>query len=91
MTVRANNTLCRESLRGYSVVLTPPTTGVRELVTPLYRPRAATMLGEWLAWLTGRHPELADPKMLASGKENYCEFDNVFFFYPPCSKVRTMI
>lgn len=80
LTVRANNTLSRESLRGYAVVLTPPTSGARQTVVPLMRPRAATVLGEWLAWLTGRYPELADPKMLASGKENYREWNCPFFF-----------
>ncbi|XP_049869224.1 B9 domain-containing protein 1 [Pectinophora gossypiella] len=71
ITVRAQNTLSGDSLRGYALVLLPPTTGSRVVTAPLVRPQAATLLGQWLAWLTGRHPELADPKMLASGKENY--------------------
>ncbi|XP_068632150.1 B9 domain-containing protein 1 [Battus philenor] len=71
ITVKAHNAIGGESLRGYAVVLLPPTSGERELSAPLVRPRPATVLGEWLAWLTGRYPELADPKMLANGKENY--------------------
>ncbi|XP_053607945.1 B9 domain-containing protein 1-like [Plodia interpunctella] len=71
ITVRAHNTISGDSLRGYAVVLMPPAPGLRVTTAPLVRPLAATMLGEWLSWLTGRCPELADPKMLASGKENY--------------------
>ncbi|XP_075973334.1 B9 domain-containing protein 1 isoform X1 [Anticarsia gemmatalis] len=72
ITVRAQNTLTGNALRGYSLFLMPPTTGhVMPSFAPLIRPRAATVLGEWLAWLTGRYPELADPKMLAIGKDNY--------------------
>ncbi|XP_013169122.1 PREDICTED: B9 domain-containing protein 1 isoform X1 [Papilio xuthus] len=70
ITVKARNTF-GDSLRGYSAVLLPPMTGERVISAPLTRPRPATLLGEWLAWLTGRYPELADPKMLANGKENY--------------------
>ncbi|XP_060803076.1 B9 domain-containing protein 1 [Amyelois transitella] len=71
ITVRAQNPLSGDSLRGYAVVLMPPSSGPRTVTAPLVRPLAATLFGEWLAWLTGRNPELADPKMLASGKENY--------------------
>ncbi|XP_059059191.1 B9 domain-containing protein 1 [Achroia grisella] len=71
ITVRALNRLSGDSLLGYALVLMPPTCGLRVLTAPLVRPQAATVFGEWLAWLTGRRPELADPKMLASGKENY--------------------
>ncbi|CAK1595802.1 unnamed protein product [Parnassius mnemosyne] len=71
ITVKAHNAIGGDSLRGYAVVLLPPTTGEREISAPIIRPRAATVLGEWLSWLTGRYPELADPKMLADGKENY--------------------
>ncbi|XP_045771496.1 B9 domain-containing protein 1-like [Maniola jurtina] len=71
VTVRARNPLTGESLRGYSLFLLPPTTGTHQLTSQLVRPRSATMLGEWVAWLTGRYPELADPKMLANGKDNY--------------------
>ncbi|XP_011563597.3 B9 domain-containing protein 1 [Plutella xylostella] len=71
LTVRAKNMMSGDSLRGYALALTPPTAGVRQITSPLLRPRAATMLGEWLAWATGQYPELADPKMLASGKDNY--------------------
>ncbi|KAJ2939175.1 hypothetical protein O0L34_g8487 [Tuta absoluta] len=71
LTIRAQNTISGDSLRGYALVLLPPTSGSRDVTASLVRPQAATLLGEWLAWLTGRHPELADPKMLASGKENY--------------------
>ncbi|KPJ02594.1 B9 domain-containing protein 1 [Papilio xuthus] len=72
ITVKARNTF-GDSLWGYSAVLLPPMTGERVISAPLTRPRPATLLGEWLAWLTGRYPELADPKMLANGKENYCK------------------
>ncbi|CAH2038001.1 unnamed protein product, partial [Iphiclides podalirius] len=71
ITVRARNCVGGDSLRGYAVVALPTTAGEREMSSPIIRPRAATLLGEWLAWLTGRYPELAEPKMLASGKENY--------------------
>ncbi|KAM3964542.1 B9 domain-containing protein 1 [Aphomia sociella] len=71
VTVRAQNTLSGDSLRGYALTLLPPTSGSRVTTVPLVRPQAATVFGEWLAWFTGRHPELADPKMLANGKENY--------------------
>ncbi|XP_063533576.1 B9 domain-containing protein 1 [Cydia strobilella] len=71
ITVRAQNTIGGDTLRGYALVPLPATAGARACVAPLLRPLAATMLGEWLAWLTGRHPELAEPRMLASGKENY--------------------
>ncbi|KAJ0176989.1 hypothetical protein K1T71_006998 [Dendrolimus kikuchii] len=71
LTVRAQNLISGDSLRGYALILLPPTTGNRVISAPLFRPRAATMLGEWLAWLTGRHPELADVRMLADGKDNY--------------------
>ncbi|XP_023941224.1 B9 domain-containing protein 1 [Bicyclus anynana] len=71
VTVRAKNSLCGDSLRGYAVLLLPPTAGSQRLSAQLVRPRPATLLGEWLAWLTGRGPELADPKMLADGKDNY--------------------
>ncbi|XP_052759418.1 B9 domain-containing protein 1 isoform X1 [Galleria mellonella] len=71
ITVRAQNRLSGDSLLGYALILMPPTCGTRVLTAPLVRPQAATVFGEWLAWLTGRRPELADPKMLASGKENY--------------------
>lgn len=79
VTLRAQNTIVGDVLRGYSLFLMPPTTGLNLSSAPLVRPQAATLLGEWLAWLTGRYPELADPKMLASGKDNYCEF--VMFLY----------
>lgn len=69
ITVRAQNFFSGDSLRGYAVVLLPPTTGTHQLTAPLFRPRPATGLGEWLAWLTGRYPELADPKMLAHERE----------------------
>ncbi|XP_026725350.1 B9 domain-containing protein 1 [Trichoplusia ni] len=71
VTLRAQNTIVGDVLRGYSLFLMPPTTGLNLTSAPLVRPQAATLLGEWLAWLTGRYPELADPKMLASGKDNY--------------------
>ncbi|XP_039754410.1 B9 domain-containing protein 1 isoform X1 [Pararge aegeria] len=71
VTVRAKNALTGESLRGYALFLLPPTTGSHQLSAQLVRPRSATMLGQWIAWLTGRCPELVDPKMLASGKDNY--------------------
>ncbi|CAB3253897.1 unnamed protein product [Arctia plantaginis] len=71
VTVRAQNTLSGDALRGYSLLLMPPTPGHLLTSAPLLRPRAATVLGEWLAWITGKYPELADPKMLASGKDNY--------------------
>ncbi|CAH0398059.1 unnamed protein product [Chilo suppressalis] len=71
ITVRAQNSIGGDSLRGYALVLLPPTVGTRHVTSPLVRPKSATLLGEWLSWITGRYPELADPKMLASGKENY--------------------
>ncbi|XP_026333059.1 B9 domain-containing protein 1 [Hyposmocoma kahamanoa] len=71
VTVRAQNSLSGDSLRGYGLALLPPTTGPRRITASLVRPQAATLLGEWLAWVTGRYPELVDPKMLANGKENY--------------------
>uniref|UniRef100_A0A2A4J2M7 B9 domain-containing protein 1 n=1 Tax=Heliothis virescens TaxID=7102 RepID=A0A2A4J2M7_HELVI len=71
VTVRAQNTITGDALRGYSLFLMPPTTGMSQTSAPLVRPQAATMLGDWLAWVTGRYPELADPKMLASGRDNY--------------------
>ncbi|XP_047024789.1 B9 domain-containing protein 1 [Helicoverpa zea] len=71
VTVRAQNTISGDALRGYSLFLMPPTTGQSLTSAPLVRPQAATLLGDWLAWITGRYPELADPKMLASGKDNY--------------------
>lgn len=71
ITVRAQNTLTGDSLRGYALFLMPPNTGHVVTTSPLIRPRAATLLGEWLAWITGKYPELADPKMLAIGKDNY--------------------
>nr|CBH09245.1 putative B9 protein [Heliconius melpomene] len=71
ITVRAKNFLSGDTLRGYALFLLPPTTGTQELSSPLLRPRSATLLGEWFAWFTGRHPELVDPRMLANGKENY--------------------
>ncbi|CAF4954145.1 unnamed protein product [Pieris macdunnoughi] len=71
VTVRAKSFFMGDTLRGYAVFLLPPITGSHELKSSLIRPRSATVLGEWLSWLTGRHPELADPKMLANGKDNY--------------------
>ncbi|KAJ8730342.1 hypothetical protein PYW07_017380 [Mythimna separata] len=71
VTVRAQNTITGDALRGYSLFLLPPTAGSSLVSAPLVRPRAATLLGEWMSWITGRYPELADPKMLASGKDNY--------------------
>ncbi|CAK1546952.1 unnamed protein product [Leptosia nina] len=71
VTVRAKSYFLGDSLRGYAVFLLPPITGPQELISQLVRPQSATILGEWLSWLTGRHPELADPKMLTSGKDNY--------------------
>lgn len=79
--MRAQNTISGDSLRGYAVVLLPSTPGPRTVTAPLLRPQAATMFGEWLAWLTGRYPELADPKMLATGKENYCKSTLKLFDY----------
>lgn len=71
ITVKAQNTITGDALRGYSLFLLPPTTGLGLTSAPLVRPLAATLLGEWLAWITGRYPELSDPRMLASGKDNY--------------------
>lgn len=71
LTVRAVNAISGDTLRGYAVFLMPPTAGTRVVTAPLMRPRAATVLGEWVAWITGRHPELADVRMLADGKDNY--------------------
>lgn len=73
ITVRAKNFLTGDTLRGYALFLLPPTTGTGEFSSPLVRPRSGTLLGEWFSWLTGRHPELIDPRMLANGKENYCK------------------
>lgn len=72
--MRAKNFLSGDTLRGYALFLLPPTAGTHELSAPLIRPRSATMLGDWFAWITGRHPELVDARMLANGKENYCEY-----------------
>ncbi|XP_075973335.1 B9 domain-containing protein 1 isoform X2 [Anticarsia gemmatalis] len=45
ITVRAQNTLTGNALRGYSLFLMPPTTGhVMPSFAPLIRPRAATVL-----------------------------------------------
>lgn len=74
ITVRAQNAIGGDALRGYGLVLLPATAGARQVAAPLLRPLASSMLGEWLAWLTGRHPELAEPRMLANGKENYCTY-----------------
>ncbi|XP_045448659.1 B9 domain-containing protein 1 [Melitaea cinxia] len=71
VTVRAQNFFSGDTLRGYALFFLPPVSGTHELTAPLMRPRSATALGEWIAWLTGRTPELAEPRMLASGKENY--------------------
>ncbi|XP_028028009.1 B9 domain-containing protein 1 [Bombyx mandarina] len=71
ITVKARNFITGDTLRGYAVVLLPPTAGRRRVTSPLLRPKPATVLGEWVAWLTGRYPELNDPKMLADGKDNY--------------------
>ncbi|XP_046959961.1 B9 domain-containing protein 1 [Vanessa cardui] len=71
VTVRAKNFFSGDTLRGYALFLLPPVAGTHEMTAPLVKPRSATMLGEWLAWLTGRQPELVDPRMLATGKENY--------------------
>ncbi|XP_022835086.1 B9 domain-containing protein 1 [Spodoptera litura] len=71
ITVKALNTITGDALRGYSLFLLPSTTGLGLTSAPLVRPVAATLLGEWLAWMTGRYPELSDPKMLANGKDNY--------------------
>ncbi|KAF9407484.1 hypothetical protein HW555_012513 [Spodoptera exigua] len=71
ISVKAQNTIFGDALRGYSLFLLPPTTGMSLASAPLVRPLAATLLGDWLAWITGRYPELSDPKMLASGKDNY--------------------
>ncbi|VVC99157.1 unnamed protein product [Leptidea sinapis] len=60
-----------DSLRGYGLFLLPPLVGTKKLTTHLFRPRSATLLGDWLAWIIGRQPELAEPTMLASGKDNY--------------------
>ncbi|XP_050346567.1 B9 domain-containing protein 1 [Nymphalis io] len=71
VTVRAKNFFSGDTLCGYALFLLPPVAGTHEITSPLVKPRSATMLGEWLTWLTGRQPELADPRMLATGKENY--------------------
>ncbi|XP_041978242.1 B9 domain-containing protein 1 [Aricia agestis] len=70
-TVRARNSLTGDCLRGYALFLLPPAPGTQQLTAPLICPRSATVLGEWLAWATGKNPELADPKMLANGKDSY--------------------
>lgn len=74
ITVRGSNWRGSTHVCGYGVLLTPPTCGTRVIETPLLKPRLATLLGEWFGWITGRVPELVDPKMLASGKDNYCKF-----------------
>ncbi|XP_050670932.1 B9 domain-containing protein 1 [Leptidea sinapis] len=71
VTLRAKNFLTGDSLRGYGLFLLPPVVGTKKLTTHLFRPRSATLLGDWLAWIIGRQPELAEPTMLASGKDNY--------------------
>ncbi|CAG9584380.1 unnamed protein product [Danaus chrysippus] len=71
VSVRARNFISSDSLRGYALFHLPAVTGTQELVAHLVRPRSASLVGEWVAWLTGRYPELIDPKILASGKENY--------------------
>ncbi|KAL4719675.1 hypothetical protein ACJJTC_002996 [Scirpophaga incertulas] len=71
VTVRAHNAFGGDSLRGYGLFLLPSSPGMRTETAPLLRPRPATLLGEWFTWITGKSPELVDPKMLASGKENH--------------------
>lgn len=66
--------------------MTPPTCGTRVIEAPLLKPRSATMLGEWFGWLTGRVPELVDPKMLANGKDNYCKF-----FYKTFTELQVLV
>lgn len=78
VSVRARNFISSDSLRGYALFHLPAVTGTQELVAHLVRPRSASLFGEWIAWLTGRYPELIDPKILASGKENYCEFKLIY-------------
>ncbi|KAG6447078.1 B9 domain-containing protein 1 [Manduca sexta] len=71
VTVKAHNRITGESLRGYALALMPSSTGLREITAPILRPRASTTIGEWVAWLTGKYPELVEPKLLAHGKDNY--------------------
>ncbi|XP_045497708.1 B9 domain-containing protein 1 [Colias croceus] len=71
VTVRVKTFIMGDCLRGYGLFLLPPITGNHQVEASLVRPRSATILGEWVSWLTGKKPELADPKMLASGKDNY--------------------
>ncbi|XP_043471924.1 B9 domain-containing protein 1 [Leptopilina heterotoma] len=53
--------------RGYGVCHVPLTAGRHDKKVPIYVVESSSVAQQFLAWLTGRRPELIDPSILAGG------------------------
>ena len=55
-------------IAGYGAVHIPPKPGHHKIKTALFVPESSSLLARFSAWLTGRRPELVDPKVAAQGE-----------------------
>ncbi|KAJ8681750.1 hypothetical protein QAD02_017542 [Eretmocerus hayati] len=55
-------------IRGYGVCRIPPIAGTHHKRIMVYVPESSSTVQQFAAWLTGRHPELVDIGILASGE-----------------------
>ncbi|XP_015521327.2 B9 domain-containing protein 1-like isoform X1 [Neodiprion virginianus] len=54
-------------VRGYGVCHLPLATGTHTKKVAVYVPQSSSILQQFIAWFSGRRPELIDPTILATG------------------------
>jgi B9 domain-containing protein 1 len=64
VTVLGNDVLNRQFIRGYTTVALPVAPGNSQKSSTLYAPQATSTLAAFMGWLSGRRPEISDPKAL---------------------------
>lgn len=64
----ALDTFGNDVIAGYGAVHIPPKPGRHKIKTALFVPESSSLLARFSAWLTGRRPELVDPKIAAQGE-----------------------
>jgi B9 domain-containing protein 1 len=66
VSVIGNDLFNRKVIRGYTSVALPVAPGNFEKISRLFSPQASSSLANVMGWISGRRPEISDPKSLDS-------------------------
>ena len=68
LSVYSIDALGRDVIRGYGCVHLPIAAGVSVRKVPLYKPLSASLMQQFMAWVSGRPAEFSNPKFPAMGE-----------------------